>query len=74
MRQRTPYGVPVSAELRGELMFRRQLNPGRVLTLTYGDSQVLCDTRPQRSTFNRFGQQGIQKKMLLCHESYTSIA
>jgi len=62
VRQGAPDGVPIDAEICGELMFRRQLNPRGVLTFAYGGSQLLCDTRPQGATFKPFGQQSIQKK------------
>ena len=73
MRQGTPYGVSIGAEICGELMLRRQLNPWRVLTFSYGGSQRLRDTRPQGAGLSRLGQQGIQKN-LFCHENYTRIA
>jgi len=62
VRQGTPDGVPIDAEICGELMFRRQLDPWEVMTFPYGGSQRLCDTRPQGATFNPFWQQSIQKK------------
>jgi hypothetical protein len=73
MKQGTPDGMPIGAEICGELMLRGQLNPWRVLTFSYGGSQRLGDTRPQGAGLSRLGQQGIQKN-LFCHENYTRIA